>query len=101
MLGINALINIGASSNLYLDHHYVTHMDSNKCRFSYFDMAALKASEPAAGPNTGVPCSSMPVTSVREQSMVRRMKLHVWGTSTSTCEKDVRRHVGTLSICRH
>lgn len=51
-------------------------------------MAALKASAPAAGRYIGFPSASTPEISLREHSVVRRMKLQVWGTSTSTCAAD-------------
>lgn len=65
---------------------------------AYFAMAAWKASAPAAGANTAEPSVSTWTTSLREHSGVRRMKLHVWGTSISTCEKEKRNGQRTVLL---
>lgn len=57
-------------------------------KVTYSAMAALKASAPAAGRYTRLPSASTPEISLREHSVVRRMKLQVWGTSTSTFAAD-------------
>lgn len=40
---------------------------------AYFSMAAAKASDPGAGPNTGLPSASISTTSLKLQPVVRRM----------------------------
>lgn len=55
---------------------------------TYFAMAVLKSSAPAAARYSGLPSASTPEISLREHSVVRMMKLQVWGTSTSTCAAD-------------
>lgn len=52
---------------------------------SYRSISAAKPSEPAAGRNTGLPFASVSTTSLRLQSVVCKMKLHICGTSISTC----------------
>lgn len=47
-------------------------------------IASLKASAPVTRTCAGFPLESNPETSVSEHSVVRMMKLHIWGTSTST-----------------
>lgn len=55
---------------------------------SYLAMASLNASLPAAGRYTGLPSASKAEMLLREQSVVDRMNLQVWGTSTETCAAD-------------
>lgn len=62
-------------------------------------MASLKALAPAAGRYTGFPSPSTSEISFREHSVVRRTKLHVWGTSTSTYRADGTR-LNTPVPCR-
>lgn len=52
---------------------------------TYLAMAVLKVWVLAAGRYTAFPSASTPEISLREHSVVRRTKLQVWGTSTSTC----------------
>lgn len=51
---------------------------------AYLSISVAKSSEVAAGLNRGLPSASMSATSLRRQSVVRTMKLQVWGTSIST-----------------
>lgn len=54
---------------------------------TYFSISAAKASELGLLENTGLPCVSVSTTSLSLQPVVRTMKLQVWGTSISTCER--------------
>lgn len=53
----------------------------------YLSISAAKASEPGAAPNTGLPSASTSITSLSLQLVVRTIKLQVWGTSISTCNR--------------